>query len=77
MLHHQSGMVCLEGGIEITLPKLQEIYLDWINNFLTVERFAEYYALTVEEANVIIQAGHKIQGLYAQMLKDLQSLVLN
>ena len=24
---------------------LQAIYLDWINNFLTVARFAEYYGL--------------------------------
>ncbi|AEJ81372.1 hypothetical protein Erwinia_phage_Rouille_00122 [Erwinia phage Rouille] len=76
MLNHQSGIVSLESGQEITLAKLQEIYLDWINNFLTVERFAEYYALEVDEAQIIIQAGHKVQGLYSGMLKELQASAL-
>jgi len=29
-------------------------YLDFVNNFLTVECFAEYYDLTIEQANSII-----------------------
>lgn len=42
-----------------TYPKNQwpELYLDWVNNFLTVERFAEYYGVTVEHANEILNAG--------------------
>ena len=36
---------------------MQKLYLDFINNFLTVEKFAEYYQLTIEEANFIIEYG--------------------
>ena len=24
---------------------LADLYLDWVNNFLTIERFSEYYGL--------------------------------
>ncbi len=34
-----------------------KMYLDWVNNFLTVERFAEYYGLSVEEASKVIDEG--------------------
>ena len=43
--------------------KEQEIvskYLDYLNNFLTVERFAEYHSLTVEQANYFILEGRKL-----------------
>ena len=36
-----------------------ELYADWFNNFLTVERFAEYYGMTGEHANEIIYTGQK------------------
>ena len=32
----------------------REMYLDWVNNFLTVERFAQYYGLTVAQAAKLI-----------------------
>lgn len=31
-----------------------EIYMDYINNFLTVSRFAEFYEITEEEALELI-----------------------
>ena len=31
-----------------------EIYLDWVNNFITVAAFAEYYGLTVSQALQLI-----------------------
>lgn len=34
---------------------LQAIYLDWLNNFLTLERFAEYYCLSVEAASELVE----------------------
>lgn len=37
-------------------PKL---YLDYVNNFLTVERYAEYYGMTQEHAIEIIFTGRK------------------
>ncbi len=39
--------------------KLIELYLDWVNHFLTVDRLAEYYEITVDEANVLIEMGRK------------------
>lgn len=38
----------------------QELFLDWFNNFLTVERFAEYYNLTIEQARRLIEEGRKL-----------------
>jgi hypothetical protein len=40
--------------------KLTEYFLDWFNNFLTVERFAEYYGLTEPVANRVISWGRKL-----------------
>lgn len=34
-----------------------ELYRDWRNNFLTVERFADWYMLTLEEAKEVIRLG--------------------
>lgn len=34
-----------------------ELFRSWFNDFLTVERFAEYHGLTVEEANGAISRG--------------------
>lgn len=47
----------------MTLAKFTEMYLDWINNFLTIERFAEYYEISVEQAQEIIDIGRKIGKL--------------
>ena len=33
----------------------RELYLDWVNNFLTVERFAEYYGMHPRAALALIQ----------------------
>ena len=33
------------------------MYLDYVNNFLTVEKFAEYYNISVNEAINIIELG--------------------
>ena len=39
---------------------VERLYLDWFNNFLTIERFAEYYNMTVEQAEKIIKVGRKM-----------------
>lgn len=40
--------------------QLIDIYLDWLNNFLTVEKFAAYYDLTVEQATKLIELAREI-----------------
>lgn len=37
-----------------------KLYLVYVNDFLTVERFAEYYCFTVIEAENIINQGRKL-----------------
>tara|TARA_R110000787_G_scaffold126186_2_gene237418 strand:+ start:1547 stop:1690 length:144 start_codon:yes stop_codon:yes gene_type:complete len=39
---------------------MERLYLDWVNNFLTVKSFAEYYDLTVKEANETIDLGREV-----------------
>lgn len=39
--------------------ELQNRYLDYVNNFLTVEKFAEHYNLTEQEANRTITDGEQ------------------
>jgi len=38
---------------------LQVIYLDWWNNFLTVDRFAEHYGITPDAASELIDSGRR------------------
>ena len=42
------------------IMELEKMYLDYFNNFLTVGRFAEYYGISVKEANEIINLGRII-----------------
>ena len=35
----------------------EEMYLDYFNNFLGVDSFAEYYGVTESQANTIINIG--------------------
>ena len=34
---------------------LKEIYLDWVNNFISVDGFAEHYGLYRDEAEALIK----------------------
>lgn len=47
---------------------LEAVYLDWVNNFLSIGRFAEHYGLTEEQAHNIINIGKwgnlREQGYY-------------
>lgn len=35
-------------------------YLDYFNNFLTLQRFAEYYGYDCESAKIIIEKGREL-----------------
>ena len=39
---------------------IESMYLDYFNNFLTVDTFAEHYGLSMEQANEIINKGRAI-----------------
>jgi hypothetical protein len=48
-------------NISISFTKVvREIYLDWVNNFLTVQRFAEYYGISEDFAIELIGEGRRL-----------------
>lgn len=40
--------------------KIQKMYLDYVNNFLSIDKFAEHYGITKKQAISIINKGKKI-----------------
>ena len=38
------------------------MYLDYVNNFLSVDKFAEYYELSGSQAQAIIEQGRTINN---------------
>ncbi|HWV28287.1 MAG TPA: hypothetical protein VN038_01485 [Dyadobacter sp.] len=44
--------------------KIHSLYLDYVNNFLTAARFAEYYQITEEKAQKLITTGRKLHARY-------------
>lgn len=40
--------------------RLSEIYLDWCNNYLTIDKFSEHYGLTVEEGNQLLKLAKEV-----------------
>lgn len=41
---------------------LQAVYLDWVNNFASVDYFAQYYGLTVREAEKLIELARMVHN---------------
>ena len=41
----------------LTRQKLRSMFLDWFNNFLSVECFAQYYGLSFSNAERVIKLG--------------------
>jgi hypothetical protein len=42
-----------------------EIYLEWVNDWLTVEKMAEYYHMTIEQMLERINNGRDEQQIYS------------
>lgn len=43
--------------------KIKALYLSYVNDFLTVERFAEHYNFSVKKATKIINLGRKLNNV--------------
>jgi hypothetical protein len=41
------------------MTKNIKLFLDYLNNFLTVSAFADYYGFSIKKANKIIRIGRK------------------
>ena len=44
----------------MSLDQFTKIYLDYVNNFISIQGFADHYGITYEEAETIIKLGHQI-----------------
>lgn len=44
----------------MTREYLTEVYLDWRNNYLSAEVFAEHHGLYPEEAKILIELSRKV-----------------
>ena len=42
--------------------QLHDMYLEYINNFLTIEKFAKYYGLSVDFAKALIKEAKRLEG---------------
>ncbi len=58
----------------LSILKVQEMYLDRVNNFLTDEKFAEYYEIEICEAKLIIAKGAELQEVYSSLYNELRCL---
>lgn len=46
--------------IKAVKDQLQALYLEWLNNFITVDSFAGYYMLNKNQATELINIGRQI-----------------
>jgi len=53
---------------------LADLYLDWVNNFLTISRFSEYYGLDEEDAKDLLKLAKKCHEQRVDYLKDIEEL---
>lgn len=51
------------------LVRLQNFYLDYVNNYLTVDKFAEDNFLNLHEATHLINAGKVAHETVVELLK--------
>lgn len=47
-------------GVKMNRELLKNIYLEWRNDFLTVERFSEYHGLTVQQGSALIDLARNV-----------------
>ena len=52
------------------MNQIINLYLSYVNDFNTVERFAEFNQLDIEDANLIIEMGRKYNERNAQEKKN-------
>jgi hypothetical protein len=53
---------------------LADLYLDWVNNFLTIEVFAEYYGLDDDDARDLLKLAKKCHEQRVDYLKDIEEM---
>ncbi len=57
--HVQVKQIQLKSAIQ---HDLREVYLDYFNNFLSVEKFAEYYGFSMDFAKALINENKRLES---------------
>jgi len=52
---------------------LRNLYLDYVNNYLTMERFAEHNGLDIDQADVLLDIGKALHEDYVSQLKSIET----
>ncbi|AEO14605.1 hypothetical protein MT_57065 [Pseudomonas phage phiPto-bp6g] len=50
--------------MEHNAKRIIELYLEWVNDWLTVEAFASHHGFSIETANRIINCGREIRNMF-------------
>ena len=50
---------------------LRHVYVEWMNNYLTVELFAEHHEMTVEDAQALLDLGRKALKQYGDTMEQV------
>ena len=50
--------------------QLREFYLDWFNNYLTVEKIAEHHGLDVDDAKALINMGRYLHHRHVETMNN-------
>lgn len=53
---------------------LREYYLDYVNNFLTRKRFAEYHGIPIAYADLVLNMGEYLHEEYVEAYKQKESI---
>lgn len=53
--------------------RLQELYLEYKNDFITVEAFADYHHIVTAQASLIIMSGKAIHETFCEFVKEFNN----
>ena len=53
------------------MNQIINLYLSYVNDFNTVERFANFYRLDIDDANLIIEMGRKYNDRISELKKPI------
>ena len=75
IIKHYEGVIDDASNSTIYLrDTLADLYLDWVNNFLTIEKFSEYYGLDEEDAKTLLQIAKKSHEQRVDFIKDTEEV---
>jgi hypothetical protein len=65
MMHRESDEIFVDISKTQYQYALAELFRDWTNNFMSVDKFAEHYNVNAATANIWIEEGRNIHNIFA------------